>query len=164
MLLSTLATTATAQSNSHQTVLLHRVTSGHVLALSPDAIGGLILVKPHYVDFAGPGAAVGGEFDRECIAIYAIGQVRLQTLLTQRDREEAIHIRITYVEQLSAILDIPQASQRSQLILAQLTTWLPGNLAVTIPAELAAGLAGVLPRTIELAWHAPKVLADDVPA
>ncbi|MDX2231690.1 MAG: hypothetical protein NW220_18795 [Leptolyngbyaceae cyanobacterium bins.349] len=155
-MLSSIAQSA-GQFAAHNAGLLHRITSGHVLTIAPDSIGGLLLIKPFYVDFAGPGAAVGGEFDRDCTAVYQVGLVRLQTLLTQRDRQEAIQTRIAYAEQLAAILDIPHALQRSRLIVEQLTDWLPGNLSLTIPAELAAGLAGVLPKTIELAWQSPKL-------
>lgn len=164
---TTLAQTTLAQSapklNSHNTALLRRLTSGHVSAIAPDAVGGLLLVKPFYVDFAGPGAAVGGEFDRDCIAVYQVGTVRFQTLLTQHEREEAIQTRITYAEQLSVILDIPYAQQRGRSIVEQLTNWLPGNLSLTIPAELTAGLAGVLPKTIQAAWQVPKAIAADLP-
>lgn len=161
MWLPTIHSQAPAQLDSQQTILLHRLTSGHVLAIAPDTIGGLLLVKPFYVDFAGPGAAVGGEFDRHCTAVYAVGHVRLQTLLTQPEREDALNTRITYVEQLSVLLDVPSAPQRGKLILEQLATWLPGNLAVTIPAELTAGLAGVLPRTIQQVWQTPNAFAPD---
>jgi hypothetical protein len=60
------------QPSAQHTALLHRLTRGHVLAIDPDSLGGLLLVKAFYVDFAGPGAAVGGEFDQDCTAVYAI--------------------------------------------------------------------------------------------
>ena len=162
MLSSSLHANSAPHIDSHQAALLHRITSGHVLTIAPDSVGGLLLVKPFYIDFAGPGAAVGGAFDRHCTAVYILGSVQFQTLLTQRDREEAIQTRIAYAEQLSVILDTPHATHRARLILDQLTNWLPGNLALTIPAELTAGLAGVLPKTIQSAWDAPKAIASEM--
>jgi hypothetical protein len=162
MQLSTLSAHLPCSNASQQKVLLHRITSGKVWSVAPDVKGGLLLVKPFYVDFAGAGAAVGGEFDADCVAVFMVGEVRLQPVLSQRDRKAMIHTRKTYTNQLCMILDVPHPAQRGHLVLAQLATWLPGNLSLTIPAELIAGLAGVLPRTIQRVWQAPKVLANDV--
>lgn len=162
-MLSSSSPQAVCPQSSQQAIVLHRITSGTVWAIAPETKGGLLLVKPFYVDFAGPGAAVGGKFDQDCVAVYAVGQVRLQPILTQGDRAAAIHTRRTYAAQLAAILDMPQATQRGHCILSQLATWLPGNLALTIPAELTASLAGVLPRTIQQAWQSPKAFAADLP-
>lgn len=161
MQLSPLSAHLPGPNSSQQKILLHRITSGKVWAIAPDVKGGLLLVKPFYVDFAGAGAAVGGEFDDDCVAVFIVGDVQLQPVVTQRDREATIHTRKTYAKQLSAILDVPQAAQRGRFMLAQLATWLPGNLSLTISAELVAGLAGVLPRTIQVAWQTPKVMAED---
>lgn len=149
------------QKKFHPSALLHRLTSGHILMITPDSQGGLLLVKPFYVDFAGPGAAIGGEFDRSSTAVYPIGNIHFQTSLNQRDREDAIQTRITYVEQLSTILDNAHPLHRARLITRYLTDCLPGNLSLTIPAELIAGLAGVLPDTVRFAWQSHKELAED---
>lgn len=145
------------QPSAHNTALLHRLTRGHVLTIAPDSLGGLLLVKSFYVDFAGPGAAVGGGFDQACTAVYAIGQVHLQTVLTPAERQSAIDIRIAYSEQLSAIVDRSQPHQRAHLITRWLAEWLPGNLSLMVSAELAAGLAGVLPNTVRMAWQTEAV-------
>ncbi|MDX2243431.1 MAG: hypothetical protein NW224_22345 [Leptolyngbyaceae cyanobacterium bins.302] len=151
------------QTGSHNTALLHRLTGGHVLAIAPDTLGGLLLVKGFYVDFAGPGAAVGGGFDRACTAVYAIGTVRFQTLLTSSALEAAIQARVAYAEQLAAIVSIPQAVQRARLMATYLAEWLPGNLSLTISSELMAGLAGVLPGTVHRAWQTHKELSAEKP-
>jgi hypothetical protein len=162
MLSSISPTNAAGQFSTRNTTLLRRLTSGQILTIAPDSMGGLLLIKPFYVDFAGPGAAVGGEFDRNCTAVYQIGTVRFQPLPTQRDRDDAIKTRITYAEQLSAILDVPHPLQRGRLIVEQLANWLPGNLSLTIPTEYIAALV-VLPQTIQFAWQAPKAIAADLP-
>ncbi|MBF2028166.1 MAG: hypothetical protein IGS48_15605 [Oscillatoriales cyanobacterium C42_A2020_001] len=149
--------------NAQNTAILHRLQRGQLLAIAPDSPGGLLIVKSFYVDFAGPGAAVGGEFDRHCTAVYIVGTVRLQTIAHQSDREDAIQTRLAYVEQLSHIVDNPNAQQRGRAIVHQLAEWLPGNLSLTIPAELTAGLAGVLPTTVQMAWQSHKELAGDIP-
>jgi len=157
MLLSQIAPTPTKSAvDPHTAVLLRRITSGHLLAIAPDVKGGLLLIKPFFVDFVGPGGAVGGEFDRSCIAVYPVGTVRCQPLLTKYDRQEAIQTRITCAEQLAAICDRPHARDRADQIIQQLADWLPGNLSLLIPAELTAGLVGVLPDTIRLAWQTPN--------
>lgn len=152
-----------SQSNSQNAAILRHLQSGQLLRIAPDSTGSLLIVKSFYVDFAGAGAAIGGEFDRRCTAVCVIGNVRLQNLATQADRDEAILTRIAYAERLTEILDIPVPLRRGRLIVDQLSQWLPGNLALTVPAELAAGLAGILPMTVRLAWRSHKELADDLP-
>ncbi len=140
--------------NPHPAVWLHRITSGQLFEITPDSQGALLLVKGFYVDFAGPGAAVGGEFDHTCTAVYVLGSVQLRPLQPQHDRGDAIQIRLTYAEQLAAIAALPNAKHRAQQIVHQLTDWLPGNLSFLVSEDLAAGLVGVLPTTIRWAWQA----------
>lgn len=161
MPLSSLHSKPEPQKDFHHSALIHRLTSGHILTITPDSQGGLLLVKPFYTDFAGPGAAIGGEFDRSCTAVYPVGNLRFQTLLNQRDRQDALHTRITYVEQLSVILDNPYPLQRAQLMTRYLADCLPGNLSLTVSAELIAGLAGVLPDTVRFVWHTYKEVSDE---
>lgn len=149
------------QPNSQNAALLQRLKSAHLLTLSPDSPGGLLIVKQFYVDFAGPGAAVGGELDRDCTAVYAVGVVRCQMPLTLRDRQESIYTRMSYTERLAEILDVAVPVRRSSLMMEQLANWLPGNLALTIPAELVAGLVGVLPTTVRLVWQTHKAMSGD---
>ncbi|EKQ69477.1 hypothetical protein OsccyDRAFT_2105 [Leptolyngbyaceae cyanobacterium JSC-12] len=159
---SALLSNGSPKLNAQTRTILHQLQSGQLLTIAPDSPGSLLIVKSFYVDFAGPGAAVGGEFDRRCTAVYVVGTVRLQTIANQSDREDAIQTRLTYAEQLAHIVDYPNPQQRGRAIVQQLAEWLPGNLSLTIPAELTAGLAGVLPTTVQMAWQSHKEIADDI--
>lgn len=137
--------------------------SGQLLAIAPNSPGGLIIVKSFYADFAGPGAAVGSEFDRHTTAVYAIGPVQFYTPATRAERATSVETRIAYTERLSSILDIPVPLRRATLIPEQFHAWLPGQSLETVPAELISKLVGILPATVKLAWHSRKQLANDTP-
>lgn len=139
----------------HPTMLLRQITSGQLWEIAPDAVGGLLLIRPFYVDFAGPGAAVGGTIDEGCTQVIPLGRVQLRSLSSLRDREDAIDIRATYADQLVDIAQIPTAIERATALIHLLHQWLPGNLALLVSAPHAAGLAGVLPDTINRVWHVP---------
>ncbi len=162
------ATTAQAVYD-HPEILRQQITSGQLWEIAPDSVGGLLLIRPFYVDFAGLGAAVGGTIDDACTQVIPLGRVRLRPLQTLRDRQEALEIRATYAEQLADIITRPTATERAQALIQQLHQWLPGNLALVISATQAAGLVGVLPTTVTQAWScpldtamaAPKAIAPD---
>jgi hypothetical protein len=93
--------------------ILCRLQRGQLLSLDAASWGGLIILKTFYVDFAGPGAAVGGEFDRHCTAVYAIGQVQLQIPSNRADQEQVLLHRIAQASSLAKIANIPGTLQRS---------------------------------------------------
>lgn len=150
--------------DSHpNSAVLCRLKSGQLLAIAPHSPGGLIIVKSFYADFAGPGAAVGSEFDRHTTAVYTIGPIQFYTPATRAERAASIETRIAYTERLSSILDVPVPLRRANLILEQFHAWLPGQSLETLPAELISKLVGISPATVKLAWHSHKHLASDTP-
>ena len=143
--------------------ILRRIQSGSLISLVTDSLGGLIIIKPFYADFAGPGAAIGGEFDRRCTAIYTVGNVQLQTPVTHAEREMTILTRVAYAEALTTLLNIQVPIRRSSLMIEHLCQWMPRDIAETIPAELIGKLISVPPATVKLAWQSHKRLSDDMP-
>ena len=138
---------------SHVGVPLDLFKSGHLLALKPNCHGGIIIQKPFYADFVGPGAAVGGGFDINCISVYVIGTVEFYAPATYTQRQQAFQRRIYYSETLQKILGISSPIHRACAILKGLSRQLGANSIKQIPSELLAQLVGVLTKTVEIARH-----------
>ena len=122
--------------------------SGQFLSLTPDCQGGIILQKPFYADFVGPGAAVGSSFDVDCTSVYVIGPVKFCASTIYSERQQAFQRRMAYSQQLQEILQVEAPFERAGLILRQLCQWVGAEAAQKIPDELVAQLAGLLPKTI----------------
>jgi hypothetical protein len=151
---------ATVDSNI---ALLHRLRSGQLYSLPADCQGGLIILKSFYADFAGAGAAIGGEFDRHCTAVYAVGTVRLERRTSRVEREDTLKTRITYAENLAAMTHVAVPLRRGSLIVNSLSQWLSAELAMTIPYELIGKLVGISPITVKLAWQVRRQSTDEMP-
>ena len=125
--------------------------SGQFLSLASDCQGGIILQKPFYADFVGPGAAVGSSFDLNCTSVYVIGPVKFCASTIYEERQQAFQKRMAYSQQLQDILQVGAPLERACLILDQLCQWVGAEEAKKIPDELVAQLSGLLPRTIVFA-------------
>ncbi|XGV99112.1 MAG: hypothetical protein ACAF41_09260 [Leptolyngbya sp. BL-A-14] len=125
---------------------------GQLLFVAPEYQGGLILQKPFYTDFVGPGAAIGASFDSSCTAIHPLGIVNFRVPTTLRERQQAYQKRIHYSDRLAEIASTYQASRRAALIVAQLCEWVGVEEAQKIPLELVAQMAGVSTKLIRTVW------------
>lgn len=125
--------------------------SGQFLCLTPDCRGGLILQKPFYADFVGPGAAVGSSLDVNCTSVYAIGAVKFYVPASYSERQQAFQQRMAYCQQIQEIVAEEAPLHRSRLILQQLSQWVGAEEGKKIPDELVARLVGVLTKTIKVA-------------
>jgi hypothetical protein len=124
------------------------------LAIATDCQGGLILQKPFYAEFVGPGAAVGGVFDIQCTSAYVLGNVQFLELTTYAERQQAFQKRIALIEKFQeAVLVEASPLHRACLIVNQLYQWFGVDETKRIPNELLAQLVGVLPGTIAIAWQ-----------
>ena len=125
--------------------------SGQFLSLTSDCQGGIILQKPFYADFVGPGAAVGSSFDINCTSVYVIGSVKFCASTIYSERQQAFQQRMSYTQQLQDILQVESPLERACLIMHQLGQWVGAEEAKKIPDNLVAQLAGLLPRTVVFA-------------
>lgn len=130
---------------------LQLLTSGQLLALAADSQGWLLIQKPYFAEFVGPGAAVGGSFDVRCTNVYVIGQVRFQAPVPQAERQQAYQQRIHYIEKLQEIASEPSPLSRARSMVQQLYEWCSVEEVNQIPSELIALLIGVLPGTVTIA-------------
>ncbi len=136
---------------SEITTPLTLLKSGQLLALTPDCPGALFLQKAFYTEFVGPGAAVGGNLDVQCTAIYRVGNVRFCVPETYEERQQAFRKRIEYIARLQELMLVDAPLRRAGLVINQLGQWLGLQEAQKVPNELIASLVGLLPRNVEFA-------------
>ena len=74
--------------------LLH---SGQVLMVNNRRRNGLILYKRYHAEFAGPGAAVGSLYDRDCELALPVGHLSLLSPESHEERQKAYLIRRQWI-------------------------------------------------------------------
>lgn len=144
-------TTQTPAVRTSSRVPIDLLKSGQLLALKPNCQGGLIIQKPFYADFVGPGSAVGSSFDVTCTSVYAIGQIEFYAPTRYAERQQAFQKRMAYSQKLTEILLEDSPLHRAFSIINQLSQWLGADKAQKIPPELIAHIGGLLPKTVAIA-------------
>jgi len=137
--------------------LLAQLQTGKLWIINPRRKNGLILYKTYHAEFAGPGAAIGGYFDRDAIDILPVGKLSLVTPKNSQEKINAYLIRRQWVRLTKQITDNPIARQRAQVILNQFENWFDASTASYLPDLAFAQLVGVLPATIHRVRHEPEV-------
>ncbi|WP_242058777.1 hypothetical protein [Microcoleus sp. FACHB-SPT15] len=123
---------------------------------------GLILYKRYHAEFAGPGAAVGGEFDWDCQGVLPLGNLLLDSPGSADERQRAYMIRRQWIRLTRQITDNPVPVQRAQLILNQFEQYFDSETMAQLPDEALALLVGVLPQTITMARYSVESLDEIV--
>lgn len=130
--------------------ILKMLLSGKVFTVNSRKRNGLILFKRYYAEFAGPGAAVGGDYDRDCQGALPIGNLSLLTPESYEDRQKAYKIRRQWIRLIKQITENPVPGQRVQKILDQFEQYFPPEMVAHLPDEAFALLVGVLPQTVRI--------------
>ena len=115
---------------------------------------GLILYKQYYTEFAGPGAAVGGNLDTDCTAVIPLGNLSLIPPDSSEAQQKALRIRLQWVRLTQNFTDKPVPLARAQMILEQFKNYFDQDILDQVPDEAFALLVGVLPHTIHRARKA----------
>jgi hypothetical protein len=142
--------------------ILARIKAGEVLMVNSRRRNGLILYKEFHAEFAGPGAAVGSEFDLDCQHVIPVGNISLLEPETYDDCQRAFKIRRQWIKLTQQFTDQPQPLQRAQMILNQFEAYFDPKTIANIPDEAFARLVGVLPHTIRSARRPPGQVAVKV--
>lgn len=144
------ATHSSSDSNHPLSVpeILGTLQRGELWMINARRKNGLILRKPYHVDFAGPGAIIGGLFDQEVVDIIPVGSLSLLRPEQSSERQKAYLIRRQWVKLLKQITDKPIPEQRAQVILNQFENWFDLETAAQLSDETFALLIGVLPQTV----------------
>jgi hypothetical protein len=127
--------------------LLTLIHGGKVLMVNSRRRNGLILFKEYHAEFAGPGAAIGGDYDIDCRGVLPIGNLSLLTPESHEDRQKAYLIRRQWIRLIKQITENPVAQQRVQKILDQFEVFFPADIVADIPDEAFAMMVGVLTQT-----------------
>jgi hypothetical protein len=153
-----LSTSSNAQSGCPLTLddatpeaVLSCIRSGVIWAVNNRRKNGLILYKPFYAEFAGPGAAVGGEYDRDCQRVIPVGNLSLLRPESHQDRQNAYLIRRQWIKLTQQFTDQSAPLQRAQMILNQFETYFDQPTIARIPDEAFAMLVGVFPYAVRIA-------------
>lgn len=119
---------------------------------------GLILYKRYHAEFAGPGAAVGGEFDWDCQGVLPLGNLLLDSPGSADERQRSYMIRRQWIRLTRQITDNPVPLRRAQLLLSQFEQYFDSETMAQLPDEALALLVGVLPQTITMARYSVESL------
>ncbi|TBR59463.1 hypothetical protein BLD44_004995 [Mastigocladus laminosus UU774] len=130
--------------------ILTQLLSRKVFIVNSRRRNGLILFKRYHTEFAGPGAAVGGDYDCDCQKVLPIGNLSLLTPETNEERQKAYLIRRQWIRLIKQITENPIPSQRVQKILDQFEQYFPLEMVENLPDEAFALLVGVLPQTVSI--------------
>ncbi|MEA5508382.1 hypothetical protein VB715_01250 [Crocosphaera sp. UHCC 0190] len=129
--------------------ILSRLHNQELLVINPRRKNGLILYKPYHAEFAGPGAAIGAEFDGDVIDVLPVGKLSLIMAKTSQERVNSYLIRRQWIKLAKQISDNAIPQQRAQVILNQFEHWFDVDTASQLPDEAFGLLVGVLPQTMK---------------
>lgn len=138
--------------------LLKMLHSGKVFVVNSRRRNGLLLFKQFHAEFAGPGAAVGGNCDRDCLAAIPIGNLSLLTPESHEDCQKAYLIRRQWIRLIRQITESQVAKVRVQKILEQFEQYFPVEVVASLPDEAFAQLVGVFPQTVGIVRRMEKHL------
>ncbi|MEL4895160.1 hypothetical protein [Crocosphaera sp. Alani8] len=137
-------------STQQQTIqeIIQNLHNQQLLVINPRRKNGLILYKPYHAEFAGPGAAIGANFDCDVVDVLPVGKLSLMEVRTSKERINSYLIRRQWVKLAKQITDNTISQQRAQVILNQFEHWFDLETASILPDETFALLVGVLPQTM----------------
>lgn len=142
--------------------ILSQLNSGQLLMVNRNRRNGLIIYKRFHAEFAGPGAAVGGFFDDDCVEVVLVGNTSLVYPETHEDRKNAYLIRLQWIRLTQQLTDSPTSLKRAQKILDQFENFFDIETVKQLPDEAFALLVGVLPQTINVVRQTPEKLESQL--
>lgn len=145
------ATTEQGSTLTENPAVLEMVRSGQLLIVNSRRRNGLIIHKRFYTEFAGPGAAVGGSFDADCLDVIPLGNLSLLQPESPEEQQKALRIRLQWIRLTQNFTDKPIPLERAQMILDQFKSYFDQSIVDTVSDEAFALLVGVLPQTIRRA-------------
>ncbi len=128
------------------------IPNNELLLVNPRRRGGLIIFKRYHAEFAGPGAAVGGQFDLDCQEVLPVGNLSLIPPESADERQRAYLIRRQWIRLTKEITENHDPLQRARRILEQFEGFFNSETVNQIPDEALALLVGVFPHTIRI-WR-----------
>lgn len=155
---SLLPTESHAQREQQVRDIVTRLQGKQLLVINARRKNGLILFKPYHAEFAGPGAAIGAEFDNNVINVLPVGKLSLTIPKTSQERVNSYLIRRQWIKLAKQISDNAIPQQRAQVILNQFEHWFDAETANQLPDEAFGLLVGVLPQTLKKVRNESQLL------
>ncbi|MEM9088701.1 MAG: hypothetical protein AAGC93_08160 [Cyanobacteria bacterium P01_F01_bin.53] len=128
--------------------VVEKIESGQMWVVNSRRRNGLIVVREFHAEFAGPGAAVGGDLDDGIVKIIPIGNLSLLEPDSHEAHQNAIKIRLQWIRLTQNFTDQASPDDRARMILEQFKTYFDQATVDLVPDEAFAMLVGVLPQTI----------------
>ena len=129
--------------------VVEKLESGQLWVVNSRRRNGLIVLREFHAEFAGPGAAVGGDLDAEdIVGVIPIGNLSLLSPDSHEAHQNAIKIRLQWIRLTQNFTDRPCPDDRARMILEQFKTYFDQDTVDLVPDRAFAMLVGVLPRTI----------------
>ncbi|MGB7086974.1 MAG: hypothetical protein WBD47_15550 [Phormidesmis sp.] len=129
--------------------VVEKLDSGQLWVVNSRRRNGLIVMREFHAEFAGPGAAVGGDLDHgDIVKIIPIGNLSLLKPDSHEAHQNAIKIRLQWIRLTQNFTDQPSPDDRARMILEQFKTYFDQTTVNRVPDKAFAMLVGVLPQTI----------------
>jgi hypothetical protein len=128
--------------------IFSQLKSQRFLLVNPRRRNGLIIFKHYYAEFAGPGAAVGGTVDVDCLGVFPVGDLELLEPSSPEDRQRGCATRRQWVQLIRKITSEELPEKRAKMIMEQFQHYFDGKAIAQLPDDTFAQLVGVLPQTI----------------
>ncbi|MGK7891688.1 MAG: hypothetical protein AB4042_20350 [Leptolyngbyaceae cyanobacterium] len=128
--------------------LLEKMQEGQLMIVDRRRRNGLILYKKYHAEFAGPGAAVGGDVDLDCQEVLPVGNLLLLEPANHEERQEAYKIRLQWIRLTHQFTENKVPIKRAQIVLKQFESYFDQDTITRIPDEVFASLVGVLPYSV----------------
>jgi hypothetical protein len=136
--------------------ILSQLHQGHLMMVNSRKRNGLILVKSFHAEFAGPGSAIGGDFDRDCQDIIPVGDLSVAAPTSQDERQKAYLIRRQWIRLANQITEHQVPADRVKMMLQQFENYFALDTVKALPDEAFAMLVGVFPRTVNRIRRTPR--------
>lgn len=128
--------------------VVEKMDSGRLWVVNSRRRNGLIVLREFHAEFAGPGAAVGGDLDEGIVKVIPIGNLSLLEPDSHEAHQNAIKIRLQWIRLTQNFTDQPSPDDRARMILEQFKTYFDQATVDRVPDDAFALLVGVLPQTI----------------
>ena len=137
--------------------ILSQLHHGQLMMVNSRKRNGLILVKSFHAEFAGPGSAIGGEFDRDCQDVIPVGDLSVAEPASQAECQKAYLIRRQWIQLIQQITGDELPDDRVKRILQQFENYFAVDTVMGLPDEAFALLVGVFPRTVNRVRSIPSL-------
>lgn len=146
-----ISSTEISSSSGEEADVLGKIRGKDLWIVNSRRRNGLIIHKEFYTEFAGPGAAVGGNLDADCRGVIALGSLSLIAPDSPEEQQKALRIRLQWVRLTQNFTDKPVSIDRARMILEQFKSYFDQSIVDQVPDEAFALMVGVLPCTIRRA-------------